>query len=94
MREAIGTAEWTGTLLAPILEEAGVADSARNVVFTGFDRGIQGEVEHNYERSLRVEDALGGDALVVYEMNGAPLLPQHGFPRASDRPRLVRHGVT
>jgi DMSO/TMAO reductase YedYZ molybdopterin-dependent catalytic subunit len=80
VREAVGTAEWTGTPLAPILEEAGVEDSARNLVFTGLDRGIQGEIEHDYARSLSVGDALGDDVLLAYEMNGAPLLPQHGFP--------------
>src|SRR5262245_11923184 len=33
--EAVGTAEWTGTPLAPILEEAGVEADALEVVFTG-----------------------------------------------------------
>ena len=79
VREAVGTAEWTGTPLAPILEEAGV-DGAHTLVFTGLDRGIQGEIEHDYERSLRLEEALSDDVLLAYEMNGAPLLPQHGFP--------------
>ena len=80
LREAVGTAEWTGTPLAPILEEAGLAESARNLVFTGLDRGIQSEIEHNYERSLRLDEAFGEDVLLAYEMNGAPLPPQHGFP--------------
>ena len=80
VREAVGTAEWTGTPLAPILEEAGIAESAREVVFTGLDRGIQSETEHDYERSLRVDEALGDDVLLAYEMNGVPLPPQHGFP--------------
>ena len=80
VREAVGTAEWTGTPLAPILEETGVDESARNLVFTGLDRGIQGDIEHDYARSLSVEQALGEDVLLAYEMNGAPLLPQHGFP--------------
>src|SRR3954454_11203593 len=42
LRDAVGTAEWTGTPLAPILAEAGLDESARDVVFTGLDRGIQG----------------------------------------------------
>jgi sulfane dehydrogenase subunit SoxC len=62
---AVGTAEWTGTPLAPLLEEAGMASDAVEVVFTGLDRGIQGDVEHAYERSLPVAEALP---------------PQHGFP--------------
>jgi DMSO/TMAO reductase YedYZ molybdopterin-dependent catalytic subunit len=80
LREAVGTAEWTGTPLAPILEEAGLEQSVRNLVFTGQDRGIQGGIAHDYERSLTLDEALGDDVLLAYEMNGAPLLPQHGFP--------------
>jgi DMSO/TMAO reductase YedYZ molybdopterin-dependent catalytic subunit len=80
LTEAVGTAEWTGTPLAPLLEEAGLRDGALEVVFTGLDRGIQGEVEQDYERALPLADALRGEVLLAYEMNGAPLLPQHGYP--------------
>src|SRR5262245_17014033 len=80
LEEAVGNAEWTGTPLAPLLEEAGVADAALEVLFTGLDRGIQGDVEHAYERSLPLEEALGPDVLLAYEVNGQPLPPQHGFP--------------
>lgn len=79
LNEAIGTAEWTGTPLAPLLREAGIAD-APELVFTGADRGVQGGVEHDYERSLSREEALADDVLLVYEMNGLPLPPQHGYP--------------
>ena len=80
LTEAVGTAEWTGTPLRPLLEDAGISSSAVEVVFTGLDRGVQGDIEHNYARSLSLEDALRDEVLVVYAMNGAPLLPQHGFP--------------
>jgi DMSO/TMAO reductase YedYZ molybdopterin-dependent catalytic subunit len=80
LHEAVGTAEWTGTPLAALLEEAGVERDARELVFTGLDRGVQGGVEHDYERSLPLGEALGEDVLLVDEMNGAPLPPQHGFP--------------
>src|SRR5207253_8700495 len=50
------------------------------VVFTGLDRGVEGGTEQVYERSLSLEAALADDVLLAYEMNGAPLLPQHGFP--------------
>lgn len=78
--EAVGTAEWKGTPLAPILKEAGIRSGGVEVVFTGMDRGIQGDEEQDYQRSLSVEEALRGDVLLAYAMNGAPLLPQHGFP--------------
>jgi DMSO/TMAO reductase YedYZ molybdopterin-dependent catalytic subunit len=78
--EAVGTAEWTGTPLAPLLEEAGLSDSAVEIVFSGIDQGVEGEIEQSYERSLAVADALSGNALLAYELNGQPLPPQHGFP--------------
>ena len=80
LQGAVGTAEWTGTPLAPLLEEAGLAAEAREIVFSGLDRGIQGDVEHAYERSLSVADALRDEILLAYEINGQPLPPQHGFP--------------
>src|SRR4051812_1665186 len=78
--EAVGTAEWTGTPLAPILEEAVLDAAALEVVFTGLDRGVQGEVEHAYERSLPLAEAMREEVLLAYEVNGQPLPPQHGFP--------------
>ena len=77
---AVGTALWRGVLLAGLLEEAGVLDGAVEVVFTGLDRGTEGGVVQDYERSLRVEEALSSGAILAYEMNGQPLPPQHGFP--------------
>src|SRR4051794_17911125 len=79
LTEAVGTAAWTGTPLAPLLREAGLADAAE-LVFTGLDRGLQGGVEHSYQRSLSRDDALQDDVLLVYAMNGEPLPPQHGYP--------------
>jgi DMSO/TMAO reductase YedYZ molybdopterin-dependent catalytic subunit len=66
--------------LRGVLEEAGVADAAREVVFTGLDQGIEGGVEQRYARSLSVDEALSADALLAFELNDAPLPPQHGFP--------------
>ena len=66
--------------LGALLEEAGLRDDAVEVLFTGLDRGIEGGVEQDYERSLPVAEALGADALLAYEMGGAPLPPQHGYP--------------
>ena len=78
LTEAVGTAEWGGTPLAPLLDEAGVTGSAVEALFAGLDHGLEGEEAMAYERSLLVADAREG--LLAYEMNGAPLPPQHGFP--------------
>jgi sulfane dehydrogenase subunit SoxC len=78
--EAVGNARWKGVPLRAILEEADVLDDAVEVVFTGLDRGVEKGVEQSYQRSLERDVALEDDVLLAYEMNGAPLLPQHGFP--------------
>ncbi|HEU0239606.1 MAG TPA: sulfite oxidase [Micromonosporaceae bacterium] len=78
--EAVGTADWTGVPLRDVLGRAGVDASAVDVVFTGADHGIERGVEQDYQRSLTIEQALEPDVLVAYEMNGAPLPPQHGYP--------------
>jgi sulfane dehydrogenase subunit SoxC len=78
--EAVGTADWTGTPLRHVLEQAGLADDAVDIAFIGADHGFDRGVEHDYARSLRRDAALSEDVLVVWEMNGQPLLPQHGYP--------------
>lgn len=77
---AFGTAEWTGTPLAPLLRDAGISPDAVELAFTGADRGIQGGREEDYARSLSIADAMSDDVLLAYEINGQPLPPQHGFP--------------
>jgi sulfane dehydrogenase subunit SoxC len=78
--EAIGCAQWTGTPLAPILKEVGLLEDTVEILFSGRDRGIDQDVEHDYERSLPLEEALREEVLLAYEMNEQPLPPQHGFP--------------
>lgn len=80
IEEGVSTAEWTGTPLAALLEAAGVRPGAREIVFRGTDRGADRGAEHDYARSLTVTEAMRQDVLVVYAMNGQPLLPQHGAP--------------
>ena len=78
--EAVGTAEWTGTPLGPILAEAGLRESAREVVFTGLDRGVQGGIDQLYERSLQLAEVQRPEVMLVHAINGQALPPQHGFP--------------
>jgi DMSO/TMAO reductase YedYZ molybdopterin-dependent catalytic subunit len=80
LAEAVGTALWTGTPLAPLLREAGVGDDAVEILFTGLDRGVEGGVAQAYERSLPLDEALGADALLAWGIGDGPLPPQHGFP--------------
>ena len=41
---------------------------------------MEGGVEQRYERSLPLADATRDEVLLAYDMGGAPLPPQHGFP--------------
>ena len=78
--EAVSTAEWTGTPLRGVLEEAGLLDDVIEILFTGLDRGVEGEIEQLYQRSLPVEEALRDEVLLVWGVNGQALPPQHGYP--------------
>jgi sulfane dehydrogenase subunit SoxC len=78
--EAVGTGTWTGTPLAALLADAGIAGGAVEVLFTGLDRGVEGDVEQSYRRSLPLGEALREEVLLAWELNGSPLPPQHGFP--------------
>ena len=68
----IGTAEWTGVLLADVLREAGVAPGAQQLVSRSQDGWTCG---------TPVDAVMDGRAaMLVTAMNGAPLTPEHGFP--------------
>jgi DMSO/TMAO reductase YedYZ molybdopterin-dependent catalytic subunit len=76
----IGTARWTGVMLADLLQEAGVQDGAEQVM---------GQSVDGFTAGFPVEVALDGrDAMLVVGMNGHPLPVEHGFPA-----RLVVPGI-
>ena len=79
---AISTAEWAGVPLTEILDRAGMAPEAREVVFRGADRGSPGEgaAPVRFERSLSVADARHSESLLAYAMNGELLPLEHGYP--------------
>ena len=77
---AVGTAEWTGVPLADLLRDASPTPQAVDVVFTGADHGFERGIEQDYERGLSLADAGADDVVLAYQMNGAPLPVQHGFP--------------
>ncbi|HEX5078223.1 MAG TPA: sulfite oxidase [Geminicoccaceae bacterium] len=80
----IGTARWAGTPLAPVLEEAGVLDDGREVIFFGTDQGEEEVREiktvQSFGRSMALADAMNPGNLLCYEMNDAPLPAANGFP--------------
>jgi DMSO/TMAO reductase YedYZ molybdopterin-dependent catalytic subunit len=80
LTEAVGTAAWTGTPLAPLLREAGPGDGAIEILFTALDGGVEGGVRQVYERSLPLPEALEAGAILAWGIGDVPLPPQHGFP--------------
>lgn len=80
LHHAVGTGRWTGTPLWPILEEAGLAHEAIEVLFTGLDRGVEGDQEQSYQRSLPLDEVRRDEVVLAYALNDQPLPPQHGFP--------------
>ncbi|NNU80976.1 sulfite oxidase [Halovulum dunhuangense] len=80
MYEAVGTAEWTGTPLAPLIERARPRAGVVDFAFEGADHGYDKGVGHAFGRSLTPAELAGLDVLLVHQMNGQPLAPQHGAP--------------
>lgn len=80
MSEAVGTSEWTGTPLKAVLERAGLKAGVADIAFHGIDSGFDKSHEHHFARSLTPKLALDDNVMLVWVMNGQPLLPQHGFP--------------
>jgi DMSO/TMAO reductase YedYZ molybdopterin-dependent catalytic subunit len=78
--EAIGTGRWRGARLRDVLERAAPGAGAVEVLFTGLDRGIEGGEEQSFQRSLPLDLARHEDVLLAYDLNDAPLPPQHGSP--------------
>jgi DMSO/TMAO reductase YedYZ molybdopterin-dependent catalytic subunit len=81
---AIGNAEWTGVRLRDLLQRAGMANEAREIILEGADNGTIAEPPRpagkiNFARSLPVEKAMD-DVLLAHSMNGQPLTVAHGFP--------------
>ena len=80
----VGNATWAGTPLAPLLQEAGIRDQGKEIVFYGHDIGKQTvreiELTSPFARAMSIPDAMNPNNLLCYEMNGEPLPASHGAP--------------
>jgi len=84
---AMGNAVWGGVRLKDVLEDAGIAPGAVEVVANGADAPpLSGP---DFVKSLPVWKALDPDTLLAFEMNGQPLPAWNGFPA-----RIVAPGWT
>ncbi|KAB2343032.1 sulfite oxidase [Actinomadura rudentiformis] len=78
---AVGVARWRGVPLSTVLERAGLTRRAVDILPRGLDPDYvdKGENLGRVRRPLPIAKALK-DVLLAYEMNGAPLAPDHGHP--------------
>lgn len=77
--ELIGNALWKGVRLKDLLTQAVLKEGVVDIVLTAAD---------DYRDSISIERALQDGTILVYEMNGEPLTPSHGFPL-----RLIVPGI-
>lgn len=76
---AMGNAKWKGARLRDVLQKAGLAAEAKQVLFNGLDTPPAPAVP-DFVKAIDVEQALDPDLLLAYEMNGEPLPWLNGFP--------------
>ena len=78
---AMGAAEWSGVLLDEILDRTGVNTSGTYARLRGADEVLQGDGSTQpYSHVFSTSDLVGKGILLAFEMNGAPLPRDHGFP--------------
>jgi sulfane dehydrogenase subunit SoxC len=71
---------WGGVRLADLMAECGPEPAARFIWSSGADYGVFDGVScEAYVKDLPME-RVAADALIAYEMNGAPLRPENGYP--------------
>jgi DMSO/TMAO reductase YedYZ molybdopterin-dependent catalytic subunit len=77
--DLIGNALWRGVRLKDLLQKATLKPGVVDIVLRARD---------DYTDSISLERAMQDGTLLVYEMNGEPLTPTHGFPL-----RLIVPGI-
>jgi DMSO/TMAO reductase YedYZ molybdopterin-dependent catalytic subunit len=79
---AISQGIWKGVALRTLLQYTGLLDSAKEIVFEGYDNGIRPDSNQlfNFSRSLPIEKAIDPDTIIAYEYNNQPIPFKHGFP--------------
>ena len=82
---AVSNAQWTGVPLSALLERAGLAEDACEIVLEGADRGMPKEEPLppgpiSYVWSVPRAKAMRPEVLIAYQMNGRDLPRDHGFP--------------
>ncbi|KAB2878452.1 molybdopterin-dependent oxidoreductase [bacterium] len=69
--QQIGNARWTGFRLRGLLEEAGLGENAKKIIFY---------CEDIYSTAIEIQSLLNDNVMLAYVMNEKPLTREHGFP--------------
>ncbi|MGE6259788.1 sulfite oxidase [Heyndrickxia sporothermodurans] len=79
---AISQGIWKGVSLRTLLRFTGLFDTAKEIVFEGYDYGQRPDSNQifNFSRSLPIEKSLESDTIIAYEYNNQPIPFKHGFP--------------
>ncbi|GHO49278.1 hypothetical protein KSX_74410 [Ktedonospora formicarum] len=82
-----GIAEWSGVSLSELMEVCGVRPEVKYLVFTSYQRGAQSypeatdeEKQRYFYETIDMQQARHHQTILAYEMNGIPLLLEHGAP--------------
>ena len=76
---AMGNAVWKGVRLKDLLTKAGVKAGSKQVSFNGLDKPVV-EKTPDFVKAIDLDQALDGELIIAYEMNGEPLPFLNGFP--------------
>jgi sulfite oxidase len=89
---AIGTANWSGAILADVLKSAELEGGAKHVWFEGLDpiKEKDGSVAP-FGGSIPLDKALAADnpVLLAHSMNGTALTAEHGLPLRTVVPGFI-----
>ncbi len=75
----MGNARWKGVPLKSVLTRAGVGTNAKQTVFNGMDAPLVPQTP-DFIKALDLEQAMDGEVMLAWEMNGEPLPWLNGFP--------------
>jgi len=78
--QAFGCYSWTGMPLRLLLQRVGVTSDCVDVVFTGYDAGMEhGELRY-FQHAIEIHDPVIDYSMLCWQHNGVDLLPNHGYP--------------
>ncbi len=80
-KRLVGNVVWGGVDLAELLANAGIRPDAKYLWAYGLDSGAyEGLGAGNFQKDMPLARLSEGGVLLAYEINGAPLPPERGYP--------------